>query len=97
LTIQRYNIPLAIPNIAPQFGAILMKKTSKSLTLGRTHASMALLSLNRDFQHKLGEFEGPVISRPQIRIFRAFEITFRRCRAVGGFRLPQRHFATLPH
>ena len=49
------------------------------------------------FQHEFDEFERTVISRPQIRNFRASKITFRRFRAGWGISLPHRHFVTLPH
>lgn len=36
--LQRYEIYRALPNFDPRFGAILMRNSSKSLTLGKTHA-----------------------------------------------------------
>ena len=56
MTLQRYNIFRCVPNFTPRFGAILMKNSSNLLTLGRAHASIALLSLNRNFEHELTAF-----------------------------------------
>ena len=56
MTMQRYNIFRHVPNFRLRFGAILMKNSSNLLTLGRAHASIALLSLNRNFEHELTAF-----------------------------------------
>ena len=51
LTMQRYNIFRNVPNFRYRFGAIFSTNwwdfSSRMLTLGIAHASMALLSLNR--------------------------------------------------
>ena len=78
LRVQRYNIFRAPPNFGPPIGPILMKNSSKSLTLDRIHASMTLFSLNRDFQHEFDENERAVIHEARIRNFRPSKITSRQ-------------------
>ena len=56
ITLQRYKTNCALPNFDPRFGPILMKNSSKSLTLDRIHASMTLFSLNCDFQHEFAQY-----------------------------------------
>ena len=83
-----YYIFRAAPNSCVRFGAILMKNSSNLLTLGRAHASIALLSLNRNFQHELGQILRAVIHDPRCPNFRASKFTVRRGRA-GFILLPK--------
>ena len=85
LTMQRYEIYRALPNFAPRFGPIFSTKSPNFI-----EPSLELVSLATEGTQEFRALES-VIFEPLVLLF------VDSGQGEHIIRLPQRHFATLPH
>ena len=83
--LQRYNIFHLLPNYGHRFGAIFSTNLTNWCFQHRVCSRSAELMRAWFCTRLIAVFERTVISRPRIRNFRAFEITFHCWRSTSAF------------